>query len=161
METLFTVVGIVLSVIIIYFGIKEYIKLKNDRRLIESTLSNDDKETDDLRIKSMSAVNVFVDFGSEFDYCKFHFTQEECYMYLRYSYPTNKYNGPFVIKSEFLNKYSYLSTFYIKKLEVKNNNEISICIKNKMFIGTKFNLNLTSISKSDLDLIMRNLSIKS
>ena len=161
METLFTVVGIVLSVIIIYFGIKEYIKLKNDRRLIESTLSNDDKETDDLRIKSMSAVNVFVDFGSEFDYCKFHFTQEECYLYLRYSYPTNIYNGPFVIKSEFLNKYSYLSTFYIKKLEVKNNNEISICIKNKMFIGTKFNLNLTSISKSDLDLIMRNLSIKS
>jgi hypothetical protein len=160
METLFTVVGIVLSVIIIYFGIKEYIKLKNDRRLIESTLSNDDKETDDLRITSMSAVNVFVDFGSEFDYCKFHFTQAECYLYLRYSNPTNIYSGPFVIKSEFLDKYSYLSTFYIKKLEVKNNNEISICIKNKTFIGTKYNLNLTSISKSDLDLITENLSVK-
>ena len=161
METSFTVFGILLSVIIIYFGIKEYLKLKKDRQLIDSILSDDDKETDDLRIISMYAVNVLVNFGSEYDYCKFHFTEKECYMYLRYSYPTNIYNGPFVIKSEFLNKYSYLSTFYIKKLDVKNNNEISICIKNKTFIGTKFNLNLTSISDLDLDLIMRNLSIKS
>lgn len=160
METLFTVVGILLSVIIIYFGVKEYLKLKKNRQLIDSIVSYDDKETDDLRIASMSAVNVFVNFGSEFDYCKFHFTKKECYMYLRYSYPTNLYSGPFVIKSEFHNKYSYLSTFYIKKLDVKNNNEISICIKNKTFIGTKYNLNLTSISESDLDLITENLSIK-
>lgn len=76
-------------------------------------------------------------------------------MYLRYSYPTNLYSGPFVIKSEYSNKYSYLSTF-----EVKNDNEISICVKNKTFIGTKYNLNLTSISESDLDLILNNLSIK-
>ena len=160
METLFTLVGVLLSVIIIYFGIKEYTKLKNDRRLIDSILSVEDNETDDLRIISMSAVNVFVDFGSDFDYCKFHFTKDESYVYLHYSYLINFYNGPFVIKSEFPHKYSYLSTFYIKKLEVKNNNEISICIKNKTFIGTKFNLNLTSISKSDLDLITENLSIK-
>ncbi|WP_298116330.1 hypothetical protein [Flavobacterium sp.] len=160
METLFTIVGILLSVIIIYFGLKEYFKLKNDRRLIYSILSDDNKETDDLRITSMSAVNVFVNFGSEFNYCKFHFTKKECYVYLRYSYPTNLYSGPFVIKSEFLNKYSYLSTFYIKKFEIKNNNEISISIKNKRFIGTKFNLNLTSISESDLDLITKNLSTK-
>jgi hypothetical protein len=53
-----------------------------------------------------------------------------------------------------------LSTFYIKKLDIKNNNEISICVKNKTFIGTKYNLNLTSISKSDLDLITENLSLK-
>lgn len=160
MDAIFTVVGILLSIIIIYFGVKEYFKLKNDRRLIDSLLSDDDKETDDLRIASMSAVNVFVNFGSEFDYCKFHFTKKECYVYLRYSYPSNLYSGPLVIKSEFLNKYSYLSTFYIKRLEVKNNNEISICIKNKTFIGTKYNLNLTSISESDLDLITENLSIK-
>jgi hypothetical protein len=160
METLFTVVGILLSVIIIYIGVKEYLKLKKDRQLIDSIISNDDKETDDLRITSMSALNVFVNFGSEFDYCKFHFTKKECFLYLRYSYPTNLYSGPFVIKSEFSNKYSYLSTFYIKKLDIKNNNEISICIKNKTFIGTKFNLNLTSISDLDLDLIMRNLSLK-
>jgi hypothetical protein len=161
MEILFTIVGILLSVIIIYIGAKEYLKLKKDRQLIDSILSVDDKETDDLRITSMSALNVFVNFGSEFDYCKFHFTKKECFIYLRYSYPTNLYSGPLVIKSEFSNKYSYLSTFYIKKLDVKNNNEISICIKNKTFIGTKYNLNLTSISESDLDLIMRNLSIKS
>jgi hypothetical protein len=161
MEILFTIVGILLSVIIIYIGAKEYLKLKKDRQLIDSILSVDDKETDDLRITFMSALNVFVNFGSEFDYCKFHFTKKECFIYLRYSYPTNLYSGPLVIKSEFSNKYSYLSTFYIKKLDVKNNNEISICIKNKTFIGTKYNLNLTSISESDLDLIMRNLSIKS
>ena len=83
METLFTVVGILLSVIIIYFGVKEYLKLKKNRQLIDSIVSDDDKETDDLRIASMSAVNVFVNFGSEFDYCKFHFTKKECYMYLR------------------------------------------------------------------------------
>lgn len=160
METLFTVVGILLSVFIIYFGVKEYLKLKKDRQLIDSIVSDNDKETDDLRITSMSALNVFVNFGSEFDYCKFHFTKKECYVYLRYSYPSNLYSGPLVIKSEFLNKYSYLSTFYIKRLEVKNNNEISICIKNKTFIGTKYNLNLTSISESDLDLITENLSIK-
>jgi hypothetical protein len=147
-------------VIIIYIGVKEYLKLKKDRQLIDSIISNDDKETDDLRITSMSALNVFVNFGSEFDYCKFHFTKNECFMYLRYSYPTNLYSGPFFIKSEFSNKYSYLSTFYIKKLDIKNNNEISICVKNKTFIGTKYNLNLTSISKSDLDLITENLSLK-
>ncbi|HCQ13102.1 hypothetical protein [Flavobacterium sp.] len=160
METLFTVFGILLSVIIIYIGVKEYLKLKKDRQLIDSIVSDDDKETEDLRITSMSALNVFVNFGSEFDYCKFHFTKNECFMYLRYSYPTNLYSGPFVIKSEFSNKYSYLSTFYIKKLDIKNNNEISICVKNKTFIGTKYNLNLTSISKSDLDLITENLSLK-
>lgn len=160
METLFTVVGILLSVIIIYIGVKEYLKLKKDRQLIDSIVSVDDKETDDLRITSMSALNVFVNFGSEFDYCKFHFTKNECYMYLRYSYPTNLYSGPFVIKSEYSNKYSYFSTFFIKKLEVKNDNEISICVKNKTFIGTKYNLNLTSISKSDLDLITENLYLK-
>jgi hypothetical protein len=160
METLFTVVGILLSVIIIYIGAKEYLKLKKDRQLINSIVSDDDKETDDLRITSMSALNVFVNFGSEFDYCKFHFTKKECFIYLRYSYPTNLYSGPLVIKSEFSNKYSYLSTFYIKKLDVKNNNEISICIKNKTFVGTKYNLNLTSISESDLDLITENLCLK-
>lgn len=160
METLFTVVGILLSVIIIYIGVKEYLKLKKDRQLIDSILSDDDKETEDLRITSMSALNVFVNFGSEFDYCKFHFTKKECFLYLRYSYPANLYSGPFIIKSEFLNKYSYFSTFYIKKLEIKNNNEISICIKNKNFIGTKYNLNLTSISESDLDLITEKLSLK-
>jgi hypothetical protein len=160
METLFTVVGILLSVIIIYIGAKEYLKLKKDRQLIDSIVSDDDKETDDLRITSMSALNVFVNFGSEFDYCKFHFTKKECFIYLRYSYPTNLYSGPLVIKSEFSNKYSYLSTFYIKKLDVKNNNEISICIKNKTFVGTKYNLSLTSISESDLDLITENLCLK-
>lgn len=160
METLFTVVGILLSVIIIYIGVKEYLKLKKDRQLIDSIVSDDDKETEDLQITSMSALNVFVNFGSEFDYCKFHFTKNECFMYLRYTYPTNLYSGAFVIKSEYPNKYSYLSTFYIKRLEVKNNNEISICIKNKTFIGTKYNLNLTSISSADLDLIKNNLLIK-
>ncbi len=160
MEDLYSILGIFLSIMVIYFGASQYFKLKKDRRLIELLLSDEDKTTEDLQISSMIAVNVFVNFGSEFDYCKFHFTKKECFMYLRYSYPTNLYQGPLVIKSEFSNKYSYLSTFFIKKLEVKNDNEVSICIKNKTFIGTKYNLNLTSISESDLDLILNNLSIK-
>ena len=160
MEDLYSILGIFLSILVIYFGATQYFKLKKDRRLIESLRSDEDKETEDLRISSMIAVNVFVNFGSEFDCCKFRFTKKECFIYLRYSYPTNLYSGPFVIKSEYPKKYAYLSTFYIKKLEVKNNNEISICIKNKTFIGTKYNLNLTSISESDLDLILNNLSIK-
>ena len=160
MEDLYSILGIFLSIPLIYFGAKHYFKLKKDRRFIESLLSDEDKETEDLRITSMSALNVFVNFGSEFDYCKFHFTKNECFMYLRYTYPTNLYSGPFVIKSEYRNKYSYLSTFFIKKLEVKNDNEISICVKNKTFIGTKYNLNLTSISESDLDLITENLCLK-
>lgn len=160
MEDLYSILGIFLSIPLIYFGATHYFKLKKDRRFIESLLSDDDKETEDLRITSMSALNVFVNFGSDFDYCKFHFTKNECFMYLRYSYPTNLYSGPFVIKSAYTNKYSYLSTFFIKKLEVKNDNEISICVKNKTLIGTKYNLNLTSISESDLVLIMNNLSLK-
>lgn len=160
MEKIFTLIGIILSVILVYFGIIEYFKLKRDRRLIDSLLSDDDLETNDLRISSMVAVNIAVNFGSEFDYCKFHFTKSECFLYLRYSYPDNLYSGPFVIKSEFPNKYSYLSTFYIKKLEKKNKNEISICIKNRTFIGTSYNLNLTSVSDTDLDLIFTNLLIK-
>ena len=160
MEDLYSILGIFLSIIVIYFGASQYFKLKKDRRLIELLLSDEDKTTEDLRISSMIAVNVFVNFGSEFDYCKFRFTKKECFIYLRYSYPTNLYQGPFVIKNEFPNKYSYLSTFYIKKLEIKNDNEISICVKNKTFIGTEYNLNLTSVSKSDLDLILNNLSMK-
>lgn len=160
METLFAFIGIILSVILVYIGVLQYSKLKKDRQLIDSLLSDDDLMTNDLKISSMTAVNIAVNFGSEFDYCKFHFTKKECFLFLRYSFPNNLYNGPFVIKSEFPNKYSYLSTFYIKKLEAKSKNEISICIKNKTFIGTRYNLNLTSVSEADFDLIFTNLLIK-
>jgi len=142
--------------IVLYLLLNEYLKLRKDRKNINLKLENNSLQTDDIRIGSMIAVNVAVNFGSEFDYCKFYFSDGEVYLRFRYSIPNDFFSVPLVLKKNENSSYSYFSSFTITKFEPKGT-EVKIHFKNKTFIGSAFKLNLENISEEDLELLKKNL----
>jgi hypothetical protein len=156
LELLGTIISIIFGGIVLYLLLKEFLKLKKDRKNINSKLENNSLQTDDIRIGSMIAVNVAVNFGSEFDYCKFYFNDNEVYLRFRYSFPKDSYSVPLVLKKNEQSNYSYFSSFIITKFETKET-EAKIHFKNRTFIGSSFKLNLDNISEVNLELLKKNL----
>jgi hypothetical protein len=142
--------------IVLYLLLNEYLKLKKDRKTINSKLENNILQTDDIKIWSMVAVNVAVNFGSEYDYCKFYFNDDEVYLKFRYTIPNSFYTIPLVLKKNEHNSYSYFCSFIITKFEPKGT-QAKIHFKNKTFIGSAFKLNLENISEKDMELLKKNL----
>jgi hypothetical protein len=160
MEKIFNITGIVISLFLIYKGIKEYVKIKKDRANINSKINeNDFSETGDLKISSMTSVNFLVNFGEEFDYCKFYFLNNEVYILFRYSYPKDQFSEPFAIynmNQTSSSKYSYFISFFVKKFKIDHNTaDVRIVVSNKfLFIGSRYSLNLTNVSSDDLKLLL-------
>lgn len=157
MEKIFGILNLIFGTIIFVLMLNEYLKVKKDRKYINSIIKYETEQTDDLRISSMSAVNVIVNFGSEFDYCKFYFKENEIYLFFRYSFPKDIYNGPFVIKKNDKNNYSYFSLFTISNFKIKENC-LTIKFKNKTLIGSSYKLNIDNISEEDIELLSKILS---
>gem|GEM_PF-6458562 len=156
MELLGTIISVIFGAIVLYLVLNEYLKVKKDRKNINSKLENNILQTDDIRIYSMVAVNVAVNFGSEFDYCKFYFNDSEVFLRFRYSFPNDSYSIPLVLKKNERDNYSYFSSFTVTNFET-NRTEAKIHFKNKTFIGSAFKLNLENISEVDSELLKKNL----
>jgi hypothetical protein len=156
LELLGTIISVIFGAIVLYLILNEYLKVKKDRKNINSKLENNILQTDDIRICSMVAVNVAVNFGSEFDYCKFYFNDDEVYLKFRYTTPNSFYTIPLVLKKNEHNSYSYFCSFTITKFELEGT-EAKIHFKNKTFIGSAFKLNLEKVSEEDLELLKKKL----
>ncbi|WP_162128098.1 hypothetical protein [Flavobacterium phycosphaerae] len=157
MELLGTISSIIFGGILLYLLIREYLKVKKDQKIINSKLDNNTVQTADIRIGSMVAVNVAVNFGSEYDYCKFYFNAGEVFLKFRYSFPADCYTIPLVLKKNEHNYYSYFCSFTVTQFEPRET-EAKIHFKNKTFIGSAFTLYLKNISEEDLELLKKNLS---
>lgn len=149
--------GTIFGIVIILLMVKEYFKLRRDRKLIKSKLNGNEIETDDLRIWSQSYSNVVVSFGKDFDYCKFCFADDEVYIFMRYSYPKSFYNGPFVLKANAESHYSYFTSCKINSFKI-NGSEMSIGFGHKGIIGSSHKFNIKNVSERDALLLKQYLS---
>lgn len=156
MELLGNIISIIFGCVVFYLLFNEYLKLKKDQKNINLKLENSALQTDDIRIGSMITVSVAVNFGSEYDYCKFYFSNGEVYLKFRYSIPKDFYSISLVLKKNEQSSYSYFSSFAVTKFEPKGA-KAKIHFKNKTFVGSSFKLNLENISEVDLELLKKNL----
>lgn len=123
---------------------KDVVNIKND-------IQNNFIETKDLRIWGCLTKTFIFNFGENYQYAKFSFVNDEIYIYLRHSIP-GFYNGPFVLKENRKNKYSYLTRFYVNKFELVGN-ELKIRFRHKYFIGAMYGLTIINIDDLDLKLL--------
>ncbi|WP_220760085.1 hypothetical protein [Flavobacterium sp. UMI-01] len=143
--------------IIIGNGLKFYIALRRDIKKVSENINSKTLQTDDMEIFSYTYRNVLVGFGSEFNYCKFYFYNDEVYFVGRNNFPQNLYSIPFILKCKNESDYSYFSKYVITELEILGN-EMKIEFKHKKIIGTKFSLFIKNASANDLQLLKGHLS---
>lgn len=149
------ILPLIISGIFICFAFKLLINLYQDRKNQKALLSPNDLETDDLRVWSQSYRKTFISFGEDFDYLKFHFTNNEVFVFMRNSFP-GVYKGPFLIKEKVPKNYSYLGKLDLTKFSVIGN-DIRISFGHRNFIGVKYNFHLTNISDDDIEMLKSNL----
>ncbi|MGX7666695.1 hypothetical protein [Flavobacterium pedocola] len=147
--------SLIFTITIFYFVIKWLILLNKDRRKIKTKLGLNYIETSDLRIWAMYRRTFIIDFGENYQYAKFTFTNDEVYIYLRNSLPKT-YVGPFVLKANESSNYSYLTKFYITKLQFIGS-DLKIHFKHKYFIGVKYGLSISGVNDIDIEKIKSNL----
>ena len=160
MDSIYNFIGITISLFLIYLGLKEYNGIKKERIKISLKIDDNSIKTDDLSISAMSSVNFFINFGEEFDFCKFYFIENEIFVYFRYCFPKEVYSGPFVLKKNNLkneNRYTYMNTLYIKRILLKeSNNEFNIVVRNKfLFLGSRYSFHFKGVSENDFELIKK------
>lgn len=146
------ILKIIMIITIVLGAIKILIDKAKDRKKFSDNLNQNIEQTNELKVHSSVCRNFLVDFGSEFSYCKFYFTQNEIYMFSGNSYPLN----PYILKYQEESNYSYFSKFRITKF-ILNNQNLKIQIQNKYFIGTKLTLNIVDISEKDREILNKNL----
>lgn len=139
----------------IYFISKQFFRLYQDRKIQKTLLSPDDLETDDLRIWSQSYRRIFFSFGENFDYLKFHFTDNEVFVFMRNSLP-DLYAGPFLIKEKIPKNYSYLGKLNLTKFSA-NGSDIYISFGHRNLIGVKYSFHLKNVSERDVEVLKTNL----
>ncbi len=145
----------IIVLVLLYFIVKELINLYKDRQKINEKLNNNCIETDDLRIQTMFHRSFLIDFGDNYQFAKFKFSEDEAYLFLRNNWPKT-HNGPFAIKFKLDSNYSYLSKYYITNLEILGT-ELTINFKHKYFIGVKYSLSITEVSTTDMEKIKSHL----
>lgn len=98
MERIQTLIQIIFGCIGVYFIGRIILDKFRDIKKISNKISVETEQTNDLKIFSYVYRNVLLDFGSEFNYCKFYFSENEIYLYCRNTYPTSIYKAPFILK---------------------------------------------------------------
>lgn len=73
MEIFERVMQVILVCVIFYFVIKVVLGKLNDRKTVSNNINSETEKTEDLKISCYSFKHCLVDFGSEFNYCKFFF----------------------------------------------------------------------------------------
>lgn len=126
---------IMICCIILYFAAKTILKKLSDRNKVSNNINFETEKTNDLKISSYSYRNFLIDFGNEFNFCKFYFTKNETYLFCRNTFPTDIYNSPYILKFKKDNDYSYFSKFIVTNFNLNENN-LNIQFKNKSIIGT-------------------------
>lgn len=159
MENFERIMQIIIGCIIFYFGIKAVLEKLNDNKKVSNNINSETEKTDDLKISWYSYRHCFIDFGTEFNYCKFYFTENETYLYCRNTFPTNIYNSPYILKFNEENDYSYFSKFIVTNF-TSNGSDLKIQFKNKNLIGTKITLNIVNISENDKMILNKNFNQK-
>lgn len=157
MEILQIVIQIIIGCIICYYLIKVSFGKLSDRRKVSNNINSETEKTDDLKISSYIYRHFLIDFGTEFNYCKFYFSENETYLFCKNTYPTDVNNSPYVLKFKDENDYSYFSKFIVTNF-ILNGNDLKIQLKNKNVIGTKLTLNIVNISENDKIILNRNFN---
>jgi hypothetical protein len=157
MEIFERVMQVIIGCIIFYFVIKAILGKLNDRKIVSHNINSETEKIEDLKISRYSYRHCLIDFGSEFNYCKFYFTENETYLFCRNTYPTNIYNSPYILKFKEENNYSYFSKFIITNFSL-NGNDLKIQFKNKKLIGTQITLNIVNISENDKMILNKNFT---
>jgi hypothetical protein len=150
------ILRVLMGCTIFFVAIKIMVDKAKDKKKVSNNLNRNIEQTDDLKIQSSICRDFLVDFGSEFNYCKFYFTQNEIYLFCRNSYPLNTFDKPYILKYQVESNYSYFSKFRVTKFIINGEN-LKIQIKNKYFIGTKLTLNIVNISEKDRAILNKNL----
>ncbi len=155
MELFYKIMQIILICFMAYIILKTLVQRRNDCKKVASNIDSNTDHTDDLKIAFYSYRNFLIDFGTEFNYCKFYFLKDEIYLFCRNTYPTDIYSNPMILKSKQNNDYSYFSKFITTGFLLKNN-ELKIEFKNKYIIGTKLKLDIVNISEKDKLTLLKN-----
>ncbi len=148
METIQTLIPLLFGCVGVYFIGRTIFDKYKDIKNIDNKITDETEHTSDLKIFSYVYRNMLVNFGTDFNYCKFYFSENEIYLYCRNTYPTNIYKGPFILKYNDENNYSYFSKFLVTKFML-NGNDLKIQFRNKHLLGTKLTLNIVGISARD------------
>jgi hypothetical protein len=157
MENFEKVMQVIIGCIIFYFIVKAILRKLNDRKIVSNNINSETEKTEDLKISWYSYRHCLIDFGAEFNYCKFYFTESETYLFCRNTYPTNIYNSPYVLKFKEKNDYSYFSKFIVTNFTL-NGNDLKIQFKNQNLIGTKVSLKIVNISENDKIILNKNFN---
>ncbi|MDG2432137.1 hypothetical protein [Flavobacterium sp.] len=153
MEKFQTLIQIIFGCTSIYFAIRFFIDKRRDIKNIADKISAETEQTNDLKIESYVYRYVVLNFGTEFNYCKFYFFEDEIYLYCRFTYPKNFYQAPFILKYKDENDYSYFSKFIVTKF-IQSGNDLKIQFKNKNLIGTNLTLYIVDIPENDKKILI-------
>ncbi|MBC5836188.1 hypothetical protein [Flavobacterium bernardetii] len=137
--------------------IKAILGKLNDRKIVSNNINSETEKTNDLKISSYICRDFLIDFGTEFNYCKFYFSENEIYLFCRNTYPTDIYNSPYILKFKDENVYSYFSKFIVTHFDL-NGDSLKIQFKNKKAIGTELTLNIVNISEKDKEILKKNFN---
>lgn len=133
-----------------FLGYWAAIKLVNPKDIIDVKLLLNTKK---IRVNFYTTKGL-IERNNQISFVRFFFGNEVLYMY--FTNFIGIYDGPYYIKKE---NQADLDMFYIKSLSDNRNGEIIMEIKPKSSLNPSYKLVLKNITKSDHDLILKNINI--
>lgn len=122
-----------------------------------SDLENGAIHTNSLKVYSVVYTYSILNFGTDIQWMKFHFKNNEAYISIGNSVFKNSDYRPFAIKSKNIDSYPIFSRFVLAELRITGN-ELKIQLKSPSILGPGYKLQVKGISNEDLSLLQTNLS---